>query len=349
MRITLRQLQLFCAVAQTGSTTAAAESVALSQSATSAALNELESLLEAQLFDRVGKRLVLNDNGRALLPSARALLEDAQAIEDGFAGRGEALPVNLRLAASTTIGNYLLPPLLAGFRRDWPGARLALRIGNTMEVATAVAELQADLGLIEGPCHVPGLAVIPWLEDELVIVAAPTHPLARAAAQAKLTVRQLRQAPWLLREPGSGTREASEQALLPHLQQLPVDMTLGSSEAIKNAVVAGLGLSCLSRCVVQDLLRARRLVVLPTTLPRLTRQLSLVHHAQKKLSAALQAFMAHCHPPARAAGVPLRTRPVVTARCADPRVRAPRCAGPARRCRRPTGLPPPPAAAPSSR
>jgi len=296
VRITLRQLQIFCAVAHTGSTTAAAESVALSQSATSAALNELEGLLAVQLFDRVGKRLVLNDSGRALLPNARALLEDAQAIEDGFAGRGDAVRVNLRLAASTTIGNYLLPPLLASFHRDWPGARLALRIGNTMEVATAVAELDADLGMIEGPCHVPGLAVLPWLEDELVIVAAPTHPLARAAAQARLTVRQLRQAPWLLREPGSGTREAAEQALLPHLQQLPVDITLGSPEAIKNAVAAGMGLSCLSRAVVQDLLAARRLMVVPTTLPRLTRRLSLVHHAQKKLSSVLQGFIAHCQP-----------------------------------------------------
>ena len=295
MRLTLRQLHLFCAVASTGSTTAAADSVALSQSAISAALNELEGVLGARLFDRVGRRLVLNDSGRALLPRARSLLEGAQDIEADFAGAGGGtLPVNLRLAASTTIGNYLLPPLLARFRQAWPAAQFTVQIGNTQGVGRAVADFAADLGLIEGPCHVAGLTVVPWLEDEMVIVGAPTHPLARAAAAGRLTVRQLRQAPWLLRETGSGTREAVEQALLPHLHHLPVDMTLGSSEAIKNAVAAGLGVSCMARCVVQDLVAARRLAVLPTSLPRLTRRLALVHHMQKRVSPGLQRFIDHC-------------------------------------------------------
>ena len=300
MRMTLRQLQLFCAVAQTGSTTAAGESVSLSQSATSAALGEFETILGALLFDRVGKRLVLNDSGRALLPDARALLDGAQAVEDGFrfAARGMA-QADLRLGASTTIGNYLLPGVLAAFRQRVPGSLLQVRIGNTQEIATAVADFAIDLGLIEGPCHLPDLVVLPWLEDELVIVAAPTHPLARAARGARLNVRQLRNAPWLLREPGSGTREAVEHVLLPHLQHLAADMTLGSSEAIKNAVVQGLGTSCLSRCVVEDLIAAKRLVVLPTTLPKLRRRFALIHHRKKLLSAALRLFVAECHAPAR--------------------------------------------------
>jgi len=294
MRMTLRQLQLFCAVAQTGSTTAAGESVALSQSATSAALNELESILGARLFDRVGKRLVLNDDGRALLPNARALLDGAHGIEDGFRTARGAAQADLRLGASTTIGNYVLPGLLAAFRQRVPGSLLQVRVGNTQEIAIAVADFAIDLGLIEGPCHVPDLAVLPWMKDELVIVAAPTHPLARAARRARLTVNQLRSWSWLLREPGSGTREAVEHVLLPHLQHLPTDMTLGSSEAIKNAAVQGLGVSCLSRCVVQDLVAAKRLVVLPTALPRLTRRFALIHHRKKLLSAALQIFVEEC-------------------------------------------------------
>ncbi len=115
----------------------------------------------------------------------------------------------------------------------------------------------------------------------------------------RLNVKQLRNAPWLLREPGSGTREAVEYALLPHLQHLASDMTLGSSEAIKNAVVQGLGTSCLSSCVVADLIAAKRLVVLPTTLPKLTRRFALIHHRKKLLSAALQLFVTECHAPAR--------------------------------------------------
>jgi len=291
MRLTLRQLQIFRAVAETGSTVAAADRVALSQSATSVALAELERALDARLFDRIGRRLLLNDRGRALLPAAVALLDDARDIEAAFGGAGRP---DLRLAASTTIGNYVLPGLLAGFRAQWPEARLGLRVGNTLEVVNAVTAFEVDLGFIEGPCHADAVTVIPWRQDELVVIAAPSHPLARSAAQGRLPLRRLREVRWLLREPGSGTREAVEQALLPHLDHLPADMTLGSSEAIKNAVAEGLGVSCLSRSVVRDLLDLGRLVVLPTTLPRLSRPFSFVHHEKKRLSEALQAFLAHC-------------------------------------------------------
>jgi DNA-binding transcriptional LysR family regulator len=285
MRVTLRQLQIFRAVALSGSTTAAAQSVPLSQSATSAALNELERTLGARLFDRVGKRLLLNDKGRALLPAALALLDGAQNLEVG---------VDLRLFASTTIGNYIMPRLLARFRVRVPTAQLQLQIGNTRDVVTAVREFTTDLGLIEGPCHASDIKVVPWLDDELVIVASPTHPLAKAAKQAKLTARQLSQAHWLLREPGSGTREAVEQALLPHLPNIRSTMTLGSSEAIKNSVAEGLGVSCLSRYVVQDLAAADRLRVLGTRLPRLIRRLTIIHNEKKLLSDSLRGFIEHC-------------------------------------------------------
>ena len=295
MQITLRQLQIFRAIALTGSTTAAALSVPLSQSATSTALTELERGLQARLFDRVGKRLLLNDSGRTLLPLALGVLDGARNIESAFLSNEGGLRVDLHLFASTTIGNYVLPKLLSHFRASVPAARLDVRIGNTLEVVNAVCEFSTDLGLIEGPCHVPDVIIKPWFEDELVIVAAPMHPLAKAAARGrKLTIEQLSQAPWLLREPGSGTREAVELALLPHLLNIQPTMTLGSSESIKNSVAEGLGVTCLSRSVVQDLLAANRLTVLATRLPRLTREFALIHHRNKTLSAALHSFMQHC-------------------------------------------------------
>lgn len=294
IRITLRQLQLFSAIADTGSTAAAAEAVSLSQSATSAALGDLEDLLGVPLFDRVGRRLVLNDHGRTLLPMARALLDDARQIEEHAAGRGP-LAGTLRLAASTTIGNHLMPPLLARFRARAPQCRIDLVIGNTREVAEAVEAFTVDLGLIEGPPPVAGLEVIPWIEDELRIVAGAGDPLAALDARGeRIGVKALRQAAWLLREPGSGTREEVAQALLPHLRQLDPAMTLGSSEAIKNAVAAGLGISCLPACVVDEAAAAGRLVALRTTLPRLVRRFAIVHHRRKTLSPALQAFVALC-------------------------------------------------------
>jgi DNA-binding transcriptional LysR family regulator len=297
MRLTLRQLQIFRAIALNGSTTAAALSVPLSQSAASAALKELERLLGARLFDRVGKRLRLNDSGRALLPMALAVLDGAQSLEAAFASAAEALPVDLHVYASTTIGNYILPSLLARFKDALPSARLELRIGNTLDVVTAVRDFVTDLGFIEGPCHAKDIIVSPWREDELVIVAAPSHPLAKAAKRRKLTVKQLAQAQWLLRESGSGTRETVEHAVLPHLLNIPLSMTLGSSEAIKNAVAEGLGISCLSRSVVRNLLAAKRLCLLSTSLPRLTRTFLMIHHERKVLSEPLRRFVAHCKAP----------------------------------------------------
>ena len=294
MKLTLRQLKIFQAVALHGSTSAAARNVPLSQSATSAAVNELEQALGTLLFDRVGKRLLLNDRGRTLLPAARAVLDGARDIESTFAPGNSAALIDLKIFASTTIGNYVLPRVLARFRTLHRDASLDLRIGNTLDVVTAVREFATDLGFIEGPCHAPDVSVLPWLEDELVVVAAPTHPLALDACRGRLTTKRLMQALWLLREPGSGTREAVEQALMPHLPNIRSMMTLGSSEAIKNAAAEGLGISCLSQAVVRDLVTADRLAVLATRLPRLMRRFSIIHHRAKMLSAPLQGFVAYC-------------------------------------------------------
>ncbi|HEY9096791.1 MAG TPA: LysR family transcriptional regulator [Hydrogenophaga sp.] len=299
MRLTLRQLQIFAAVADTGSTTAAGVRVSLSQSASSAALNELEALLGVLLFDRIGKRLVLNDAGRGLLPQARALLDGAAGIESEF-GLGaierssSGKRTRLRVGASTTIGNYLLPALVASHLRETPGTSIDVTIGNTSDIAAAVARLDVDLGLIEGPCHEPALQVQPWLEDQLVLVCAPSHPLVADGPTASIALKALRQQCWLVRELGSGTREAVEHALLPHLHEWVQPMQFGSTEAIKQAAAEGLGLACLSLCAVRDLLTLRRLVVVNSSLPRLSRRFYLVHHRQKQFSAGLQRFVNHC-------------------------------------------------------
>ncbi len=302
-RVTLRQLQIFIAVADRGTTTAAASDLALSQSATSAALNELESLLGTRLFDRVGKRLAMNDGGRTLLPQARRLLEGAQSLEARFALEGPDDPFRLQIGASSTIGNYVLPPLVASFLRRHRAGRLELRIGNTRDIASAVASFAVDIGFIEGPSHAHETRTLRWRDDELVIVAAPTHPLARKAVRTKVSAASLREANWLLREPGSGTREAVEHALLPHVTELRSSVELGSTEAIKLGAAEGLGLACLSRRVVADFVALERLTVLRTTLPPLHRAFSLILHEQKFVSPAMERFIAHCQASSK------RTRP----------------------------------------
>jgi DNA-binding transcriptional LysR family regulator len=289
MPISLRQLQIFVAVAHTGSTTAAADRVALSQSATSAALNELESTLKTRLFDRIGKRLLLNDSGRLLLPQAKQMLDAANTIEQQFSAAA-ASNVGLHIGASTTIGIYLLPAILAASAPPDAREHPRVLIANTADIAAAVANFDIDMGLIEGPCHEPGLQVEAWIRDELIVVCSPEHPLAHG----KASVKALRDAGWLMRELGSGTREAVEQALLPHLHYRRTAGEFGNSEMIKHAAAEGLGIACLSRCVVDDLLSVGRLVEMKTTLPVLSRTFYLVYSKRKVMSARLAGFLEFC-------------------------------------------------------
>jgi len=283
LRFSLRELEVFCAIAQHDHVHRAAEAVALTQSAASQALARLEAALGRPLFDRRGRRLVLNDNGRQLLPRARALLDQAQEVQTLWDEGGPAL----NLGASSTIANYLLPAQLAAYRQAHPGAPVQLTVGNTREVVAAVAAMEVDFGLIEGVCSDSHLQVERWRADELVVIAAPAHALARQPTRAQLAA-----APWLLREPGSGTREEVERWLLTHLGSVRADMELGNSEAIKRAVAAGLGLSCLSRSAVADFLASGALVEVATGLPPLVRQLCLVRHRERPATRGMQAFLA---------------------------------------------------------
>lgn len=292
LRLSLRQLEVFVATARAGSTRAAAERVARSQSAASAALAELEAVLGAPLFDRLGRRLALNENGRALLPGAAALLDHAADLQALFQTEH---PAPLRVAASLTIGEYLLPERIAAWKRLHPASSVRLMIGNTSEVIRAVADLAVDVGFIEGAMTHPELLLRRWLEDELVIVAAPGHALLAGLAPGKpVAARQLAAASWILREPGSGTRQAADAWLLEHLGPLQVDYELGSTEAIKRLAAAGVGLACLSRHAVATELADGRLQELPTRLPRASRRLAIALRRDKRLGAATQAFLQHC-------------------------------------------------------
>lgn len=297
LRLTLRQLQIFRVVAESGSTAAAATAISLSQSATSAAINELERTLELQLFDRIGKRLQLNDNGRALLPQALAVLDAAGWIERWALDRESHIGM-LRIGASTTIGNYMLPAVLAGFRASLPSPaqqswQVQVAIANTAAIAASVAAFELDLGLIEGPCHESALTVQPWLDDELVVVAAANDPILPRGRTGRISLESLSKATWLLREEGSGTREIINQLLIPHLHHLRPGIQFGNPEAIKRAAASGLGISCLSRYVVEDLLESGELVEPATELPPLVRHFYIVMHEQKKRTRGLELLLAY--------------------------------------------------------
>ncbi|RCW68585.1 LysR substrate-binding domain-containing protein [Pseudorhodoferax soli] len=292
LRLTLRQLQIFVAVAQSGSTNAAAQAVALSQSATSSAVNELERLLAVQLFDRTGKRLYLNENGRALLPLALAQIDGAAEIER-LAVDPDAM-TSLRLGASTTIGNHVIPrmlPMLLGggeFGARSASASATVRIGNTEAICDEVASFALDAGLVEGPSGNDDLVETPWLQDELVLVASPTLAGEQPEPVSSGALAGLR---WLLREKGSGTREVTDQLLLPYVRRYGSSLVLGSSEAIVGAAAEGIGVACLSRWVVDSAVASGRLCILRTEIPRMSRQCYVVTHRNKHATRGLKRFL----------------------------------------------------------
>ncbi|MCB1958705.1 MAG: LysR family transcriptional regulator, partial [Rhodocyclaceae bacterium] len=203
-----RQIGVFVAVARHESVSLAAEQLSLSQSATSTALGELERQYDTLLFDRFGRTLRLNELGQALLPQAVELIERAAAIESGL--EGHAGYGKLQIGATLTIGNYLATLIVADFLTRHPESSLNLKVHNTATIVDQVARHELDLGLVEGSCRHPELVVEPWVADELVVFCAPGHNLAK---QASATLAELADQSWIVREPGSGTRETLDQAL----------------------------------------------------------------------------------------------------------------------------------------
>jgi DNA-binding transcriptional LysR family regulator len=287
MRYTLRQLEVFLAVARFESVSQAAHALGMSQSAVSGSLADLERQFEIQLFNRVGKRLELSELGRVLRPRAEALEEQARDLENRFASQSDVGP--LRVGATLSIGNYLTAPLLARFLREHPEARVTLEIANTAEIARKVHNFEIDIGLIEGELQDPELEVTRWREDELSVFCAPDHLYAKKRA---LNDRDLRRVKWIIREPGSGTRQAFEHAMHGLLPDLEILLELQHTEAIKSAVKAGLGLGCVSRVALEDEFKAKTLV--PCRVPErdFRRYFYFVLHRKKYLSPAIRKWLA---------------------------------------------------------
>lgn len=289
MKYSLRQLEIFVAISRTESVSRAAEALSLSQSATSTALSELERQFDLQLFDRVGKSLRINETGRQLLPRAVELLDRAHEIEallQGHAGFGY-----MKIGATLTVGNYLATLLVARFLQDHPESRIQLQVHNTSTIVQQIVNHELDLGLIEGDTQHPDIEVQPWIADELVIFSAPDHPLAKAS---NISIEQLLQEPWILREKGSGTRETFDRALRNNHSKLNIRLELEHTEAIKRAVESGLGIGCISRLALKDAFRRGSLVPLATPDLNLGRYFYFLWHKQKYQTTGMREFINMC-------------------------------------------------------
>jgi DNA-binding transcriptional LysR family regulator len=289
MNFTLRQLEVFLAVARTESVSRAGKELGLSQSAVSGALADLERAYEVSLFDRVGRRVRLSDVGRSVRSKAEALWDRAAEFESTLSK--QAGSARLRVGATLTIGNYVVVPIMARFMREEPGSVVALDVANTETIARRVSNFELDVGLVEGEVSEPDLEVTAFQDDELVVFCAPTDPLAK---KTRLHDADLESATWIVREHGSGTRQAFDRAMRGILPDLRIGLELQHTEAIKKAVEAGLGIGCLSRIALADAFRQGTLV--PCEVPHrdFRRQFYFLLHREKHVSPALSRWLTLC-------------------------------------------------------
>lgn len=273
----LRQLALFVSVAETSSISRAAAAHGLSQPAASAAVRALERRLGVTLLRRSTSGSTVTTAGGLVAAWARGVLEATDELLAGVAAlAGQAAP-QLRVAASLTVAEYLLPGWIAALNRDWPGLGVQLEMVNSTRVAESVLAGRVELGFVESPLVPDGLAAERVGSDELVVVVAPEHPWARRGRP--LTAAELAGAALVTREEGSGTRDTLEQALAAHRGHQPPPTPLaelGSTTAVLSAIAGGLGAGVVSRRAADRDLASGRLTAIPLSDLNLTRPLHAV-------------------------------------------------------------------------
>ncbi|WP_308551349.1 LysR substrate-binding domain-containing protein [uncultured Mediterranea sp.] len=227
------RLKVFQSVARNLSFTKASQELFISQPAITKHIQELESTYQTRLFDRQGGKISLTESGQLLLEHCERILEEYRKLEYEMHLLHNQYTGELRLGASTTIAQYVLPPMLGTFISKFPQVELSLLNGNTREMEAALQEHRIDLALVEGVTRLPNLRYTPFLEDELVVVVRTGS---RLPVDDEITPQQLARLPLVLRERGSGTLDVFERAMLQHnikLSTLHVLMYLGSTESIK--------------------------------------------------------------------------------------------------------------------
>ena len=281
-------LAIFDAVAREGSVTRAGERLRVSQPAVSRQLKLLEDVMGATLVDRLPKGVRLTPAGELLAGYARrifALAEEAEAAVAELQGLKRG---SLTVGASTTIGIYFLPRLLARFRRRFPQIDLHMEVSNTHVIQQYLRDRRVDVAVTEGFIHWPELEARVFLVDELVPIVPVGHPFASAG---RVTLRQFCTEPLLMREKGSGTREIIEEALGRKGVEVRPMMNLGSTEAIKRSVAAGVGVAIVSALAIEQEVHVRRLVSFRLADCRLRRSLHVVQGRDRSVSKAADAFL----------------------------------------------------------
>ena len=288
MNFTLRQLQLFEAVARNASFTRAAEELHLTQPAVSTQVKQLEQEVGTPLFEHMGRKIFLTEPGREMYEFSRNIAQkftDIGMVLDELKGVKRGL---LNISVTST-AEYFSPYLLAAFCRQNAGITVNLDVTNREVLLRQLADNIPDMAIMGSPPEGMGLAAKSFMSNPLVVIAPPDHPLARTT---KISLARLLQERFIVRERGSGTREAVERHLAERGLQMSTSLEMSRNEAIKHAVMAGLGLGIVSTHTLEMELSLKRLVVLDVAGFPILRHWYLVHRTGKRFSAAAEAFKA---------------------------------------------------------
>lgn len=286
LHVTFRQLRVFEAVARNLSHSRAAEELFLSQPAVSMQIKHLEESAGLPLFEQIGKKIFLTEAGREMFHYARAIaaqLAEAEAVLTALKGlrRGK---LNISVVSTA---NYFAPQLLAVFCRRFENITLSLNVTNRETLLAQLKDNEMDMAIMGQPPEGEDLEAAPFMENPLVVIAPPNHPLASASG---ITPSRLAGETFIVREPGSGTRGAMERYFQQHSMTLHTGMEMSTTEAIKQAVQAGMGLAVVSRHTIALELETGRLAILDVDSFPILRHWYIAHRKGKRLSAVAQAF-----------------------------------------------------------
>ena len=287
IQATLHQLRVFETVARHGSFTKAAEELYITQPTVSSQVKQLAQAVGLPLFEQIGKQLYLTAAGRELSATCHDIFEQLDNFEMKVADLKGMKQGQLRLAVVTT-AKYFVPRLLGSFCQKYPGIDISLQVNNHQEITRRMQDNQDDLYILSQPPEDLDLCTEPFLENPLVVVARHDHPLAQ---QKNVSIKQLRGEAFIMREPGSGTRQAVQQLLEKHKVKVQVRLELGSNEAIKHAIAGGLGISVLSKhtLVLESL--SKELTILDIQHFPIKRRWYVVYLGGKHLSVVAQTFL----------------------------------------------------------
>lgn len=289
--MTLRQLELFIAVAQSGSFSRGGELLSLTQSTVSQHIAALEEEFSLRLIDRSGRGIVLTSGGELFLLHARKLLAEAEDLRHNMTRLVGMQDVRVTIGASNIPANYLIPDLLPVVRHQYPGVRLHVDTSDSRQVVEAVRQRQVELGFVGARVDDATLTYVPVCADRLILIVGAQHPLRQVG---KITLAELESQEMILREVGSGTHQNLLKALTdagcnPH--RLNVVARLGSNEAVRRAVINGSGCAFVSDLSIQEHLKRQEVYAVEVDEFQVERQLSLVYLTSRSLSPAVQAVI----------------------------------------------------------